>query len=175
MHRALMEFVAEYRRDQSLFQSFAVIFEGPRVLDEPHFEQHMWRRIQSMSDKDKWLGQSYDKQASPDPTNPHFALSFGGEGFFVVGLHPRASRKARRFIAPTMIFNLRAQFERLRADGRYDKMRATIIERDVDFSGSVNPMLAQHGEESEARQYSGRAVDDNWQCPFHYAGMRNAA
>ena len=45
-------------------------------------------------------------------------------------------------------------------------MRETIIERDAEFSGSVNPMLAVHGEESEARQYSGRVVDDDWVCPF---------
>ena len=34
------------------------------------------------------------------------------------------------------------------------------------FIGSLNPMLAQHGEASEARQYSGRQVDDGWKCPF---------
>jgi FPC/CPF motif-containing protein YcgG len=28
-------------------------------------------------------------------------------------------------------------------------------------------MLAQHGTISEARQYSGRPVDENWKCPFH--------
>ena len=175
IHQALLAFVAEYRRDRSLFQSFAVIFEGPRTLDEAHFEHHMWHRIQSLSDKDKWLGQPYDKNVSPDPDNPHFALSFAGEGFFVVGLHPRASRKARRFVAPTLIFNLRSQFEALRAEGRYEKLRATIIDRDVRFSGSINPMLARHGDESEAKQYSGRAVDEDWRCPFHYAGKRDAA
>jgi uncharacterized protein len=97
VHRALMTFAGEYRRDPALFQSFAVIFEGPRTLDEPHFEQHLWRRVQSLSDKDQWLGQPYNDRVSPDPSNPHFALSFAGEAFFVVGLHPRASRKARRF------------------------------------------------------------------------------
>jgi len=27
-------------------------------------------------------------------------------------------------------------------------------------------MLAAHGEASEARQYSGRAVEADWVCPF---------
>jgi len=27
-------------------------------------------------------------------------------------------------------------------------------------------MLSRHGEASEARQYSGREVDGDWQCPF---------
>ena len=101
-----------------------------------------------------------------DPDNPHFSLSFGGEAFFVVGLHPQASRPARRFSSPVLVFNLHAQFERLRAEGRYEKLRAAILERDEALAGSVNPMLARHGEASEARQYSGRAVDADWRCPM---------
>lgn len=180
IHAALLAFVRSYRRDRRLFQSLAVIFESPRVLDEAAFERAMWARIQSMSDKDVWLGQHYDKTVSPDPANPHFSLSFGGEAFFVVGLHPRASRKARRFAAPTMIFNLHDQFEQLRAMGRYEKLRASILSRDESYSGSINPMLARHGEMSEARQYSGRAVSADWGCPFAYRGddegeMKHAA
>ena len=34
------------------------------------------------------------------------------------------------------------------------------------LSGSINPMLARHGESSEARQYSGRVVDEDWKCPL---------
>lgn len=158
------------------FTSFAVIFEGPRTLGETAFERHLWERVQSLSDKDRWLGQDYDDAVSPDPENPHFSLSFGGRAFFVVGLHPRASRKARRFRAPAMIFNLHEQFERLRAENSYEKMRKTILGRDLDYSGSLNPMLARHGSVSEARQYSGRAVGEGWQCPFAYAGeARDAA
>ncbi len=175
IHAALMSFVGDYRRNRRLFQSVAVIFEGPRLLDEAHFERAIWSRIQSMSDKDVWLGQQYDKTVSPDPANPHFSLSFAGEAFFVVGLHPRASRKARRFVAPTMIFNLHDQFERLRAEGRYEKLRASILERDERYSGSLNPMLARHGEMSEARQYSGRRVEESWGCPFAYRGPDKAA
>jgi len=86
--------------------------------------------------------------------------------FFVVGLHPRASRPARRFDKPTLVFNLHDQFVRLRESGGYEKMRKTIVERDIALAGSSNPMLSRHGEGSEARQYSGRAVEDDWQCPF---------
>lgn len=169
IHAALMRFAGDYRRDRKLFQSLAVIFEGPRTLSEEAFETNVWKRIQSMSDKDEWLGQPYDQSVSPDPSNPHFSLSFAGEAFFVVGLHPKASRKARRFVAPTMIFNLHDQFERLRAEGRYEKLRASILERDEAYSGTLNPMLARHGELSEARQYSGRAVEGDWRCPFSRA------
>jgi len=166
IHRALMEFVAAYRREDKLFQSLAVIFEGPDDLSENTFEANMWNRIQSVADKDAWLGQHYDTRVSPDPDSPHFSLSFAGEAFFVVGLHPQASRPARRFAAPVMVFNLHDQFERLRAEGRYEKLRGAILDRDLVIAGSMNPMLARHGELSEARQYSGRAVNEDWRCPF---------
>ena len=65
-----------------------------------------------------------------------------------------------------MVFNLHNQFEALREDGRYERMREAILERDRTLAGDINPMLARHGESSEARQYSGRAVDDDWTCPF---------
>jgi uncharacterized protein len=166
IHAALMAFVADYRRENRMFQSLAVIFETPGMISEDEFEAHLWARVQSMADKDAWLGQHYDARVSPDPDNPHFSLSFGGEAFFIVGLHPGASRPARRFRAPVMIFNLHDQFERLRAEGRYETLRAAILNRDEAMAGSPNPMIARHGTISEARQYSGRAVDAAWRCPF---------
>ena len=170
IHDALMRFAADYRAQPGLFRSFAVVFDGPDALDESAFEAALWQRLQSLSDKDVWRGQSYDARVSADPDDPHFSLSFGGEAFFVVGLHPAASRPARRFARPTLVFNLHDQFETLRADGRYETMREAIMVRDEAIAGSRNPMLARHGEMSEARQYSGRAVDPQWRCPFQYGG-----
>lgn len=170
IHDALMHFARDYRADPSLFRSFAIVFEGPDNLDEPSFERALWKRVQSLSDKDVWRGQDYDPRVSPDPANPHFSLSFGGEAFFIVGLHPNASRPARRFARPAMVFNLHDQFEKLRAEGKYEGMREKIMMRDEALAGSRNPMLARHGEASEARQYSGRAVPDGWQAPFQYHG-----
>lgn len=166
IHREVLDWVAEYEADPTGLRSLAVVFEGPPDLDEMSFEQALWDRLQSLADKDHWLGQPYDHRVSSIPSNPHFSLSFGGRAFFVVGLHPQASRPARRFSFPTLVLNLHDQFERLRVEGRYERMRSAIIERDQKFSGSMNPMLARHGEVSEARQYSGREVEPDWQCPF---------
>jgi uncharacterized protein len=166
IYPALLAFIARYRETPDLFQSFAVVFEGPKALTEEAFEENLWARAQSLSDKDSWLGQPYDARVQSDPDHAHFSLSFGGEAFFVVGLHPGASRPARRFTSPVMVFNLHAQFERLRAEGRYEKLRASILQRDEALAGSTNPMLARHGEASEARQYSGRQVGSEWHCPF---------
>ena len=170
IHDGLLTFASAYRADPSLFRSFAVVFEGPGDLDETRFEAALWKRAQSLSDKDVWRGQDYDASVSHDPDSPHFSLSFGGEAFFIVGLHPKASRPARRFARPAMVFNLHDQFEILRAQGKYEGMREKILVRDEALAGSRNPMLARHGEASEARQYSGRMVGDGWKCPFQYAG-----
>jgi FPC/CPF motif-containing protein YcgG len=170
IHDELLRFARSYREDPGLFRSLAVVFEGPRDLSEAIFEKALWDRIQSISDKDVWRGQNYDNRVSPDPASPHFSLSFGGEAFFVVGLHPHASRPARCFDRPTMVFNLHDQFETLREAGKYEGMREKIMVRDEALAGSRNPMLARHGEASEARQYSGRMVDDGWRCPFSYSG-----
>ena len=166
IHAGLSALAEDYARDPKLFQTFVVLFETAVDLTEGEFEHHLWERVQSLSDKDDWLGHEPDERVSHDPDSPHFSLSFAGQAFFVVGLHPNASRPARRFGRPALVFNLHDQFERLRAEGLYEKLRATILARDEALAGSANPMIARHGSISEARQYSGRAVDDDWSCPF---------
>jgi FPC/CPF motif-containing protein YcgG len=166
IYAGLERIIQSYREDRELFRSFAVIFEGPVVLDEASFEKHLWARAESLTNKDIWLGAPRDPTVSHDPNDPHFSLSFAGEAFFIVGLHPQASRPARCFQRPVLVFNLHDQFEQLREQGRYEKMRETIIRRDIDLAGSANPMLARHGTVSEARQYSGRQVESDWTCPF---------
>ena len=166
IYPSLLSFACGYTARPVLFQSFAVVFAGPLDLDEAGFEDALWNRVQSLTEKDVHQGHAPDTRVSHDPVDPHFSLSFGGQGFFVVGLHPHASRRARRFERPALVFNLHDQFEQLRADGRYEKLRGQILMRDATYSGSSNPMLARHGEVSEARQYSGRAVGDAWEAPF---------
>ncbi len=169
----LLDLAKRYRADPVPFQSLVVLFEHGAPPDEEIFERQLWTRLQSLTDKDEWLGQPPDPRVAHDPDDPHFAMSFGGEAFFVVGLHPKSSRPARRFETPAMVFNLHDQFEQLRAAGRYDKLRGAILDRDLALAGTLNPMLSQHGSKSAARQYSGRAVSDSWQCPF--SGRRDVS
>jgi uncharacterized protein len=51
-------------------------------------------------------------------------------------------------------------------------MRDTIRSRDARLQGSINPMVRDHGESSEARQYSGRAVGAAWRPPLHEDAAR---
>lgn len=163
--RRLQGFAASATRD-AIFLSLAAIFERTPLLTEADFEAALWCRLQAFHDIDARLHR-WDPEVSNDPRSPDFSMSVGGRAFYVIGLHPGASRPARRFQYAALVFNLHSQFERLREDGRYDKMKDSINERDIALCGSSNPMLARHGVKSEAPQYSGRIVDDDWTCPFH--------
>ncbi len=166
LHTALHEFGDSLEPDSPLVQSFAALFEGPRNLSEAEFETALWNRLQCLHNLDVVSGESWNEQTSRDPDSAHFSMSVGGHAFFIIGLHPNASRPARRFDTPAMVFNSHAQFERLREDGRFDKMKKVIRERDAAIAGDVNPMIADYGDGSEARQYSGRQVGSDWQAPF---------
>ena len=135
------------------------------VVSEIEFENLLWRQLQFLHEMDNT---GWDPMVSDDPNDPNFSFSIGGKAFYVVGLHPEASRLARRAPYPTLVFNLHSQFEKLREMGVYHKVRDKIRERDKAVQGSINPVLQDFGEESEARQYSGRQVGKNWKCPFHH-------
>jgi len=166
LHQAIVRFAHHHGSNLNGFRSLAIIFDGPLHLSEKAFEKHLWRRLQSWTDKDTWLGYEHDADVSSSPDSPEFSLSFGGHAFFAVGLHPRASRRARRFTRPVIVLNLHGQFEKLRAEGRYEKLRKSILLRDKRLQGSINPMLARFGSSSEAPQYSGRKVGVDWECPY---------
>jgi FPC/CPF motif-containing protein YcgG len=162
--RELQAFAGSAATD-AVFVTRIVLFESTPRLDELQFERAMWQRLSAFHAVDR-VDHAWDPRVSANPQSPQFSLSIGGRAFYVVGLHPGSSRRARQFRCAALVFNLHSQFESLRADGRYDKLREAITARDVAYSGSRNPMLAVHGVVSEARQYSGRQVDAEWRCPF---------
>lgn len=147
--------------------SFATLFDGPFDAGEQRFEYLLWSQLQRLYELDVRRGSRWADDVSRDPDSPQFSLSLGGHPFFVIGLHPGASRIARRFTHPALVFNSHRQFEQLRADGRYQKMQAATRGRDAALQGSINPNLADFGVAGETRQYSGREVEADWKCPFH--------
>lgn len=147
------------------FQSFVVLFSGSAVKTPEQFETSLWQRLQRLHELDS-RSFAWDPSVSCDPCSNHFSMSLGGHAFYVVGTHPGSERRARRTSVTAMVFNLHSQFEQLRLEGRYTRFRDEIIRRDIAFEGHLNTMLAPHGQSSEARQYSGRIVDDEWRCPF---------
>lgn len=147
--------------------AFVAVFTGRPPRDEAEFDRRLWMQLQRLHDRDE-PSPGWDSSVSDDPDDPRFAFSFAGSALFVIGLHPASSRLARRFAWPTLVFNPHAQFERLRREGLFDRLRDRIRERDVALQGTVNPSVADFGKTSEARQYSGRdTTSGSWRCPFH--------
>ncbi len=162
----LWTFVDERRTIRSGFTTFLASFSDPAAVDEHTFERLLWQTLQKLHDLDA-PHHAWDPAAAADPADPKFAFSFAGSAFYVVGLHAASSRATRRFAWPTLVFNPHEQFEDLRENGRYERFQAVIREAERSLQGDINPMLADWGEQSEAAQYSGRAVERGWTCPFH--------
>lgn len=145
------------------FATFVALFERPRVTDEIGFERALWGQLQGLHDADT---AAWDPSVSDDPADPRFSFSFAGMAFFIIGLHPASARVSRKFTWPALIFNPHVQFERLRAAGKYDRMKAVVRARERALQGDINPMLDDFGIHSAARQYSGRPVEADWRPPF---------
>ena len=163
--RFLYEFVTQFRLSQCQLHSAAIIFKNPEKITEEMFERFLWQRLQSLSDSDA-IHFDYDVRVSRDPSAPDFSFSLGGEAFFVIGLHPGSGRRSRRFKYPAIVFNPHAQFEEMRKTDKYQKLQRIIRKRDILYSGSINPMLSDFGEASEAFQYSGKVYQQDWTCPL---------
>jgi hypothetical protein len=148
------------------FVAFVALFAESAAESEDEFEERLWAQLDAL--------QACDASESPpdvsgDPADAHYAFSCGGTAFFVVGMHPESSRLARRVAWPALVFNPHRQFGALRESNRFERLRAAIRKREIAIQGTLNPNLADAGEASEARQYSGRAAEPAWECPFHRA------
>ena len=171
--RDLYAFTRERREFNSDYTCFAAFFERegrPTPGVEPDeaegaFERQLWSQLQRLHELDAQFHR-WDPSVSSDPANPHFSFSVGGCAFFIVGLHPAASRSSRRFPWPTLVFNAHEQFDHLKASGTFAGLQKQIRAHELSLDGSLNANLADFGAVSEARQYSGRQVDAEWQCPF---------
>lgn len=161
----LKNYIDETVAAESQYMSMIAVFTDT-VHTELDFEKKLWLQLQTLHDSER-SQKPWDPAVSSNPAEADFSFSFNGTAFFVVGLHPHASRRSRRFGYAAMAFNLHRQFEQLRDRDLYEKMKNTIRNREINYDGAINPMLSDYGQGLEAPQYSGRKVDKNWKCPFH--------
>ena len=161
----LYNFIDSYRSTGNHFHSAAIIFTGPKNITEAIFESLLWQRLQAISDLDA-ANYRYDKRVSADPASAQFSFSLKEEAFFILGMHPSASRESRRFSYPAIIFNPHAQFESMKKTNKYEMIRQAVRKRDIALSGSVNPMLNDYGISPETMQYSGKNYSLPFQCPL---------
>lgn len=174
IHEHLSRFGNELDPETMPFKTFVCAFNHAPVMDERSFETALWDRLQRLHEIDRQRGVEWAENVSHDPASPNFGVSVNGVAYFVIGLHPGASRAARRFCRPALVFNSHDQFEQLRADGRYQALQKVIREKDIDANGSINPMIGTHGQRNQAAQYSGRQVGDDWECPFKFKEPKQA-
>lgn len=162
----LENYISNYDFDSNEFFTFIATFPNEtKELTEKEFEEKLWRQLQYLHEADD---REWDLRVHSDPENSNFSFSLKGRAFYIVGLHPNSSRKARQTQFPTLVFNLHWQFEKLREMKTYQRVKKRIRRRDQKLQGSINPVLEDFGEKSEANQYSGRYVEENWKCPFHH-------
>jgi len=170
----LTRFIDSPVRQSSDFATFGAVFSRPIEMTELEFEQRLWRTLQQLN----WIDAKkfdWDPTVDREPGCANFAFSFGGHAFYIVGMHRGSSRLARRFPLPALMFNLHEQFRKLRREGKWERMKTSIRKRDAALQGEWNPMLDDFGERSEARQYSGRAVEEGWSPSFRAAQIGRAS
>lgn len=165
LHTELARFVTDRLSDAEDFASLVAVFDDTAAMTEEVFEAKLWEQLGMLHRLDArnhpWSG-----DVSCDPASDLFGFSVAGHPFFIVGMHPGASRVSRRAPFPALAFNSHSQFRRLRADGVYAGLQKRIRNRELELQGSVNPNLTIPGEDTEAKQYSGRAAGPDWTCPF---------
>lgn len=160
----LNAYLQHYDFESNEFESIIACFPEDKFGSELEFETILWDLLQQLHDNDS---EAWDTRVSKDPADTNFSFSLKGHAFFIIGMHPQSSRLARRSPFPTIVFNLHWQFEKLREMGAFKKVKKRIRQRDKKLQGSINPVLKDFGMDSEAKQYSGRNIDDSWKCPFH--------
>lgn len=160
----LDRYILKAHSNEKKFYSFVAVFPDLTFEDEAAFETALWQQLQLLHNSDTF---SWDKKVSDNPADADFSFSLRGQAFYLIGMHPKSSRLARQAPCPAIIFNLHRQFDELRKMGAYQKIKDKIRKRDFALQGSINPMMADFGTVSEVRQYSGKAAEKKWKCPFH--------
>lgn len=170
---AFLDKVADGGAFQGELSTFVALYTGMDVLSENMYHTKLWEhlsRLFEMEPDSRYVPDTI----SEDVRSEHFAFCIHGTPFFIVGLHPAASRYARRFAYPAIVFNRHSQFADLKNLGRFEKMQTTIRRRDQHIQNNINPNLADFGEESEACQYSGKPGVTPNECPFSNKETNNA-
>lgn len=157
-------YVAQYDFESNQFESLIFCFKNNNFETELEFEKALWTFLQRLHNNDD---AAWDANVSADPNDAEFSFSVKGKAFFIIGMHPNSSRLSRQAPYCTVVFNLHWQFEKLREMGTYESVKKRIRKRDESLQGFINPVLRDFGTDSETKQYSGRAVEPTWKCPFH--------
>lgn len=163
--QSLLSFKEKQKKPGAEYLTYIAVFPEDQSPDEHAFEQQLFQELSAIWNYPEIAGQ-WDEKFSENPEDKNFCFSLDGSAFFVVGMHPQSSRLARRLPYNALVFNLYSQFQGLREKGVFDSMVKSIRHRDMQFQGSVNPMVELYDNKWEAIQYSGKMNSADWKCPF---------
>ena len=163
IRKQLETFLENYRLNPERLSSFILNFKNSKMnFDE--FESYFWELLWLLRSQDN-KEYEYDRKVSSDPMSKDFSFSLNNEAFFILMLHPASPRLSRR-AQPAIVFNPHQQFEKLRKNGKFLRIRNLIRRRDKALQGSINPMLNDFGESSEILQYTGRQYTNLEEIPL---------
>ena len=152
----IYQFIDHYHSSSNTLHSFVLIIESNEYRSFDFFEKQFWQFLLSVNYFDKIL-YAHDDRVHADPQSDHFSFSIMEEAFFILALHPQSPRWSRRFSKAAIVFNPHQQFENLRTNGLFNKVRNIIRQKDKLLQGFANPMLSDFGDRSEVYQYMGRS------------------
>ncbi|MFT7400900.1 MAG: FPC/CPF motif-containing protein YcgG [Hydrogenophaga sp.] len=112
VYHDLHEVLAASEADSSLYSLLAVSPSQASHMEKA-FARALWDQLNGIHQVDRNLF-FWGSCVSQDPADPKLSFSVGGTAWYVVGLHPGASRSSRQFAVPTLISNRHAQFSALR-------------------------------------------------------------
>lgn len=165
--KKLQSFVSEMKSRNEKLSSCAVVIQDENLVDFESFEKSFWSFLKEMNSLDKKTYKP-DPTVDADPTSSNFSYSIKEESFFIIALHPKSPRWARRFSYPTIVFNPHKQFTELRKKGTFNKIRDLIRVKDKLLQGTENKMLKNFGEKSEVYQYLGKDYNNNAPIPLSF-------
>ena len=116
---------------------------APHIEDERHFEELLWQHCARCMPPTNNPGHRTCRMTRMIRTSRSARQAPPTSSS---GCTPRLPGDARRAAVPTLVFNLHAQFEELRASGAFPRMRDLIRARDEALQGQVNPMVSDHGQ-----------------------------
>lgn len=116
--RDLAALAQERRGFEGDFTTFVAICRKRTIAGELAFERRLWLQLDAVHTLDR-VHDAWDERVSDDPHDDDFSLRLAGQAFFIVGMHPHASRASRRFGWPTLVFNAHEPFEHLREKGQF--------------------------------------------------------
>jgi FPC/CPF motif-containing protein YcgG len=131
----LRAFVAEQPSIGSNFATFIASFTGPQPEDWSHFDVRIRRQLQFLRDMDSY---EYDRETQADAKSLRASFSFAGRAFFLVEFYAASPHWTRRFAWPTLVFNPRHQFERLREEGKFERFQQVVQARERALQESIN-------------------------------------